>query len=133
MTGGCDVTRRSNCASGVDEAITVPPVRVGEQGGWNFRRRNHQTNFPMKALTLCGSLRARSSNRAVLRAYERLAPPSVTFVHFEGIGTLPHFNPDLDDERVPEEVVRFRAQIAAADVIVVSTPEYVHALPGSFK
>lgn len=87
----------------------------------------------MKILTLCGILRARSSNRAVLRAYERLAPPTLRFEHFEKIGALPHFNPDFDGERVPEEVALFRSLVTEAVVVVVSTPEYVHALPGSFK
>jgi NAD(P)H-dependent FMN reductase len=57
----------------------------------------------------------------------------LAFEHFEAIGALPHFNPDLEGEGLPEEIARFRGAIAAADVVVVSTPEYVHALPGSFK
>ncbi len=92
-----------------------------------------KANLRRRILTLCGSLRERSSNRAVLRAYGRLAPPGVRVEHFEGLGNLPHFNPDLDGERVPDAVAAFRAQIAAADVVVVSAPEYVHALPGAFK
>ena len=87
----------------------------------------------MKLLTLCGSLRARSSNRAMLRAYERLALPGISFEHYEGLGALPHFNPDLDCEPVPPEVAVLRAMIARADAVVISTPEYMHALPGSFK
>lgn len=87
----------------------------------------------MKILTLCGSLRARSSNRAILRAYERLAPSTLTFEHYEGIAALPHFNPDLDGERPPAEVARFRRLVTEAGALVISTPEYVHALPGAFK
>jgi NAD(P)H-dependent FMN reductase len=88
---------------------------------------------PMKVLTLCGSLRAHSSNRAILHAYERLAPSTLKFEHFEKIGVLPHFNPDLDGECVPDEVAVFRSLVAGADVVAMSTPEYVHALPGAFK
>lgn len=87
----------------------------------------------MKALTLCGSLRARSSNQALLRAYARVAPEGCEFRPFEEIGALPHFNPDLDGEPAPAPVAAFRALVAAADVLVISTPEYVHALPGAFK
>src|SRR5262245_61971681 len=88
----------------------------------------------MRVLTLCGSLRTRSSNRAILRAYERLAP-DIVFTHYERLATLPHFNPDLDGEGslLPTEVVELRALVGNADVLVISTPEYVHALPGSFK
>ena len=88
----------------------------------------------MRILTLCGSLRARSSNRAILRAYERLAP-DIAFTHYERMGALPHFNPDLDHDGLPlpSEVVELREKVKSADALVISTPEYVHALPGSFK
>jgi chromate reductase len=88
----------------------------------------------MQILTLCGSLRARSSNRAILRAYASLAP-ALTFTHYEQIGALPHFNPDLDrdDAALPAAVADLRRLVAAAEALVISTPEYVHALPGSFK
>lgn len=89
----------------------------------------------MRLLTLCGSLRARSSNRSILRAYAQLANPRVVFEHYERIGALPHFNPDLDgdDLTIPPEVVMLRGLVTAADAVVISTPEYAHGLPGSFK
>jgi len=87
----------------------------------------------MKILTLCGSLRANSSNRAILRAYEQLAPSSVSVQHYEQLGDLPHFNPDLDGETVPHEVGALRRLVASADAMVISTPEYAHGLPGVFK
>jgi chromate reductase, NAD(P)H dehydrogenase (quinone) len=87
----------------------------------------------MRLVTLCGSLRARSSNRAILDAYARLAPPSVSIEHYDKLGALPHFNPDQDGEALPPEVADWRRLVARADAVVLSTPEYVHALPGSFK
>ena len=87
----------------------------------------------MRILTLCGSLRARSSNRAILQAYERLAPSSISVQHYEQLGELPHFNPDLDGATVPHEVGALRSLVASADAVVISTPEYAHGLPGSFK
>ena len=87
----------------------------------------------MRILTLCGSLRAQSSNRALLRAYERLAPSNMSFLHFEQLNTLPHFNSDLDGDRAPHEVLRLRSMIAESDVVAISSPEYAHALPGSLK
>lgn len=85
-------------------------------------------------LTLCGSLRAQSSNRVILRAYAQLAS-DLAFTHFESLGDLPHFNPDLDrdDFALPAPVVHLRALVRAADALVVSTPEYAHGLPGAFK
>lgn len=89
----------------------------------------------MRILTLCGSLRAGSSNRAMLRAYERVAPADISFEHYEGVGALPHFNPDLDreGEALPHEVTGLRTLVREADVVMISTPEYAHGLPGSFK
>ena len=87
----------------------------------------------MHLLTLCGSLRARSSNQALLRAYARLLPATATVTHYESLSLLPHFNPDLDRDPVPAEVQILRSLVAAADAVIISTPEYAHALPGSFK
>ena len=89
----------------------------------------------MRLLMLCGSLRVRSSNRSLLRAYERLIAPRATVEHYDRLAALPHFNPDLDRESgtLPAEVLDLRRMVNRADALVVSTPEYVHALPGSFK
>lgn len=89
----------------------------------------------MRILTFCGSLRARSSNRAVLRAFESVAGPSLACTHYERMGVLPHFNPDLDGEGAgaPQVVAALRELVANADALVISTPEYAHGLPGSFK
>lgn len=86
-------------------------------------------------LTISGSLRARSSNTEVLRALELLAPSEVTVRRYEGLATLPAFNPDLDEEhmRPPAPVQDLRNQIADADAIVICTPEYAHGVPGSLK
>lgn len=94
-------------------------------------RRTHKP--VMKMLTVCGSLRANSSNRALLRAYERLAPSSISVQHYEQLGELPHFNPDLDTEPVPRHVGTLRGLMATTDAVVISTPEYAHGLPGVFK
>jgi len=89
----------------------------------------------MRIAILCGSLRHASSNREALEALALLAPPQVVVERVEGLDRLPHFNPDHDgeDAELPREVVRLRDAIAAADAVAISTPEYAHGLPGSFK
>ncbi|HEU5078811.1 MAG TPA: NADPH-dependent FMN reductase [Opitutaceae bacterium] len=87
----------------------------------------------MRVLTICGSLRAKSSNRAILRAYASLMPAGVEVVAYEGLCELPHFNPDDDGDEVVEAVRQWRALVASADLLVISTPEYAHGLPGAFK
>jgi NAD(P)H-dependent FMN reductase len=84
----------------------------------------------MKLLALSGSLRATSSNGAIVRAVARLAGTSVeTFA----IATLPHFSPDLDVDPLPAPVVTLRTAIGEATALVIATPEYAHGMPGSLK
>ena len=49
-------------------------------------------------LLLCGSLRGGSSNHAVLRTAAELAGPGQALI-YDGVGRLPHFNPDDDHDR----------------------------------
>lgn len=84
-------------------------------------------------LLISGSLRSGSTNTAAMRTAAALAPSDTAATVFEEMGGLPHFNPDLDTEPLPPEVARLRSAIQAADALLVSTPEYAGALPGSFK
>lgn len=86
----------------------------------------------MRLLAISGSLRRVSSNTALLRAAATLAPPGVEVVLYAGLGELPHFNPDLEDDE-PPEVTELRAQIQAADGLLISSPEYAHGVPGVLK
>ena len=87
----------------------------------------------MKILGISGSLRAASSNTAILRIMTALAPKEVDITLYEGLGDLPHYSPDHDDERSPSSVVEFRSQLKAAEGIVISTPEYAYGMPGVLK
>ncbi|MDQ6616925.1 MAG: NAD(P)H-dependent oxidoreductase [Actinomycetota bacterium] len=88
---------------------------------------------PRRILLISGSLRDGSTNTALLRTAQAVAPPGLELVLFPGLGELPHFNPDDDVEPLPPAAAALRAQIGAADAVVFSTPEYAGALPGSFK
>ncbi len=87
----------------------------------------------MTILLISGSLRAGSANTAALQALQAIAPTGVHTLLYTGMHSLPHFNPDHDDEPLHPAVAELRAQIGAADAVVFSTPEYAGALPGSFK
>ena len=87
----------------------------------------------MNILTISGSLRAASSNAAVLDALALLAPPGVQITRYEGLGNLPHFNPDLDTDSPPDVVTEFRRLVGAADGLIFSLPEYAHGIAGTFK
>jgi NAD(P)H-dependent FMN reductase len=84
-------------------------------------------------LGISGSLRSASTNSAVLQAAAELAPADVELRIWEGLGLLPHFNPDLDTEPPNPDVARFRAALRAADAVLISSPEYAHGVPGVLK
>jgi chromate reductase len=84
-------------------------------------------------LAVSGSLRAASSNRTLLQAAAAVAPPDVIVRLSDHLASLPHFNPDLDVDPLPPSVVSWRRDVAEADGLLLSVPEYAHGLPGTFK
>jgi NAD(P)H-dependent FMN reductase len=89
-----------------------------------------------KLLLISGSLRGGSTNSATLRTAAALAPAGIETAIYDGMGRLPHFNPDddpTDGVDLDAEVAALRAALGAADALLLSTPEYAGALPGSFK
>jgi chromate reductase len=86
----------------------------------------------MRILAISGSLRAASSNTALLRSVANAMRAHAEMSLFAGLGTLPAFNPDCD-ESAPASVASFRAMVAAADCVALSTPEYAHGIPGVLK
>lgn len=84
----------------------------------------------MHLLAISGSLRAASTNTALLRALAALAPQTVTL--YENMAALPLFSPD-HEANTPAPVLAFAAAVARADGLIIACPEYIHALPGAFK
>jgi NAD(P)H-dependent FMN reductase len=89
----------------------------------------------MRLLAISGSLRAGSSNTAVLEAARLLAPRGVEVVLYDGLADLPAFNPDVEEGGVelPPAAADLRARVADADGLLISSPEYAHGIPGSLK
>ncbi len=86
-------------------------------------------------LMISGSGREGSTNTAVLRAAADLVPDGVAAELFTGLLALPLFNPDDDreDATLHPAVMTMRAAVAAADALLLSTPEYAGALPAALK
>lgn len=87
----------------------------------------------MRILAISGSLRAGSINSAALEAAHLLAPAGTSVVLYRGVGRLPHFNPDCDGADPPAAVRELRAEIGAADGLLIACPEYAHGVPGALK
>jgi NAD(P)H-dependent FMN reductase len=89
---------------------------------------------PPMILLLSGSLRSGSTNEALLRTAQAMAPArKVRTVLYDRLAELPHFNPDDDSDPLPVPVAGLRAAIGQAAGILICTPEYAGTLPGSFK
>ncbi|MHB8800918.1 MAG: NADPH-dependent FMN reductase [Thermoanaerobaculia bacterium] len=87
----------------------------------------------MKVLAVSGSLREGSSNTSVLRALSALAPAGTTVCFSPPLDALPFFNPDVEEAGLPRSVQDWRAAVALADAIAISSPEYAHGVSGVLK
>lgn len=87
----------------------------------------------MKLLAIAGSLRRDSHNRGLLLSAAELLPPEVDLELFEDLKAVPPYDQDDDLEPAPKAVARLRAAIAAADALLIATPEYNSSIPGQLK
>lgn len=90
----------------------------------------HQRNMRMTAIS--GSLRARSTNTALLHAFAMLVPRGFD-VELRPLDAIPPFNPDREAENDSGPVAQFRTAIRESSVVLFSTPEYAHGIPGTLK
>ncbi|GFE64992.1 NADPH-dependent FMN reductase [Litoreibacter roseus] len=82
-------------------------------------------------LGISGSLRKDSFNTKLIREAARLGE-ATTFT--EGDLNLPLFDEDLEAEKgIPAAVQTLSDKIAAADAVVISSPEYNKGIPGVLK
>lgn len=87
----------------------------------------------LKLLAISGSLRQKSSNTALMNAIIALSPESMKFTIYDGLGELPHFNPDIDVDEGPVTVRELRTLLREADGVLFCTPEYGNGVPGVLK
>jgi NAD(P)H-dependent FMN reductase len=82
---------------------------------------------------IAGSLREGSFNRALLRAAVELAPGGLT-IETGSIQGIPLYDGDWEAANgLPEPVVALKQAIAAADGLLLVSPEYNNSIPGVFK
>jgi len=92
-----------------------------------------RVSAPTRLLAICGSLRKASYNRSALHAIAELAAPDYD-VEVRLLHDIPMYDHDFVDEHGdPEAVQRYKAAIAAADGIIIATPEYSHSISGVLK
>ncbi|WP_108668061.1 NADPH-dependent FMN reductase [Euzebya rosea] len=83
-------------------------------------------------LALSGSLRAASTNTAVLRTAIELAPDDVE-MSIHDLRDLPFYDGDLEEAGAPESVEALRTALERADALLIATPEYNWSVPAVLK
>lgn len=113
------------------------PQRTGKWVGmadqkFRLQAKRNSKGLPMTTLLgISGSLRKASTNRLLIRAARDAFSPD-TFI--EADIDLPLYNGDVEEnEGIPASVQTLADQIAAADAVVISTPEYNKSISGSLK
>jgi chromate reductase, NAD(P)H dehydrogenase (quinone) len=86
----------------------------------------------IRVLGFAGSLRRQSHNVALLHAAVELAPDEVE-IETHDLTAIPLYNADVEATAFPQSVERFKERIAAADALLIVTPEYNGSLPGVLK
>ena len=83
-------------------------------------------------LGISGSLRKSSYNTRLLAAASELLPEGMTLATFD-LSPIPLYNDDVRVVGFPKPVQQFRERIAAADALLIATPEYNYSIPGVLK
>lgn len=91
----------------------------------------------MKVVGIAGSLRKDSLNKKLLAAAADVLKQSSPSIEYESLDlktlSLPVFDQDIQDKGMPQNVLEFKSAIESADIILISTPEYNHSIPGGLK
>ncbi|RNL65179.1 NAD(P)H-dependent oxidoreductase [Nocardioides marmoriginsengisoli] len=82
-----------------------------------------------RVAVLVGSLRTDSVNRQIAESLRAQAPADVQIDIVEGLGDVPFYNEDIDADAPPAAATSVREQVAAADRVLVVTPEYNATMP----
>ncbi|TPJ16407.1 NADPH-dependent FMN reductase [Mesorhizobium sp. B2-7-2] len=87
----------------------------------------------IEIIAISGSLRAASTNSALVAALAANAPAACRVEVYDGLGRLPIFNPDDEGARTPPQAAALIEAVTRADGVIVSCPEYAHGMPGGLK
>lgn len=84
-------------------------------------------------LAVIGSASKNSSNLKLVTQLAELARPDLDFRVYDRLQELPPFDPELSATAPPDAVREIRQTIAAADGVIICTPEYVFSIPSGLK
>jgi chromate reductase, NAD(P)H dehydrogenase (quinone) len=85
-----------------------------------------------RVVGISGALRKGSYNSALLAAAKELAPAGLE-IEIADIHDVPLYDGDVEARGIPQAVTRLKDGIAAADALLLATPEYNNSVPGVLK
>ncbi|MFN0159013.1 MAG: NADPH-dependent FMN reductase [Bacteroidota bacterium] len=86
----------------------------------------------IQVLAFSGSLRKASTNSGLLRVALEVVPEGMKIEVFD-LSSIPFYNADVEAVAVPDSVSDFKQRIAAADALLIATPEYNYSISGILK
>lgn len=87
----------------------------------------------IRIVAIAGSLRRHSFNLGLLRAAAEVMPDGAT-LDVRTLAGIPLYNADDEaDDGLPPAVVALKDAVAAADGLLLGSPEYNNGIPGVFK
>jgi chromate reductase len=84
-------------------------------------------------LAIVGSASKESSNHRLVAHLQELAGDLIWFRLYQEPGVLPHFDPELTIDNVPDSVADLRGAVNTADGVLICTPEYIFSIPARLK
>lgn len=87
----------------------------------------------MKIVAICGSSRRESYNLAILKTIQNISKSKADVVIFNELDQIPIFNPDIEFSTHSDLLIKIRAELKSANALIISTPEYIHSIPGALK
>ena len=81
---------------------------------------------------ISGSLRQGSLNTQLLKACAGLLPGDATLA-IASLREVPLYDGDVEAKGIPAGVAQLKDQVAAADALLLVSPEYNHTMPGVLK
>jgi chromate reductase, NAD(P)H dehydrogenase (quinone) len=89
----------------------------------------------LKVLAISGSLRTESLNRKALRIAKQIASSTEANVEEADLKqlALPIYDGDVEADGMPEPVMRLKAMVETADILLIASPEYNRSFTGALK
>ncbi len=117
----------------VSAALSIFTLRSTTANSLFSGLSTQQKDAMIKIIGITGSLRSGSFNTALLRVAAGLMP-SGAMLETATLKGIPLYDGDIEaNEGIPQAVIALQEQIAAADGLLLATPEYNNSMPGVFK